>query len=52
MAIALTVTQILAEVLGVDQSSGQQGSVALHPEKVSCEALRVNRTWHGNTDLV
>lgn len=31
-AIALTVTQILAEELGEDQSLGQQGSVAFNPE--------------------
>lgn len=32
VAIALTVTLILAEMLGDDQSLGQQGSVAFHPE--------------------
>lgn len=32
VAIALTVTLILAEMLCDEQSLGQQGSVACHPE--------------------
>ncbi len=31
-AVALTVTLILGEMLGDEQSLGQQGSVAFHPE--------------------